>query len=313
VIGKTDDCASKINAVELRHLRYFITVADAGGFSRAARLLHVAQSAISEQIRDLEGELGVILLDRQNRQIRLTVQGEQFLKDARAVLESASRAVTNVQRTQRGEMGTLTIGFFVGGIRPHFPSLIREFRKIYPGIQVSLVEMAPGMQYPALQSGSIDVSFTRAMPAAHASQLRSEPWYTEPFYAVLLRSHPLARRKSLRIRELEQEVFVLNDRRYSPAVFDKIITLCAEAGFSPRIGATGSVSSGVIALVEAGEGVAVLPQGSRILSSAEIVWVPLADKGAVVDLVLAWSPKMERPALRSFLDLARKRRYQAKK
>ncbi|GGH07370.1 LysR family transcriptional regulator [Silvibacterium dinghuense] len=294
--------------MELRHLRYFITVAETGGFGRAAKLLHVAQSAISEQIRDLETELGVPLFDRQNRRIQLTYQGEQFLEDARAVMEQATRAVENVQRTQRGEVGKLTVGFFVGGMGPFFSAIIREFRRIYPGIQVSLVEMAPGMQYQALQAGTIDVSFTRTLPAVHASQLRSEPLRTEPFYAVLLRTHPLARQPSVFMRELAGETFILNDRRYSPAVFDKVITLCTEAGFSPKLGATGSVSSGVIALVEAGEGVAILPQGSRILGSEDIVWVPLADKGAVIDMVVAWSPKMERPALKSFLEMVRRRR-----
>ncbi|WP_446744985.1 LysR family transcriptional regulator [Silvibacterium acidisoli] len=294
--------------MELRHLRYFIAVAETGGFGRAARTLHVAQSAISEQIRDLEDELGLPLFDRQNRRIQLTYQGEQFLEDARAVLELTNRAITNLQRAQKGEVGKLAIGYFVGGLGPYFSPIIREFRRTYPGIQISLVEMAPGMQYQALQNGSIDVSFTRTLPAMHASQLRSVPLHTEPLYAVLLRTHPLAQRESLYMRELESEIFILNDRRYSPAVFDKVITLCTEAGFSPKIGTTGSVSSGVIALVEAEEGVAILPQGSRILSSADTVWVPLADKGAVVDLVLAWSPKMERPALQSFLDLVRKRK-----
>lgn len=301
-----------IDGMELRHLRYFIMVAETGGFSRAARLLHVAQSAISEQIRDLEHELGVPLFDRQNRRIRLSYQGEQFLEDARAVLDLANRAVANVQRTQRGEIGKLTIAFFVGGMGPFFSSIIREFRKTYPGIQVSLVEMAPGMQYQALQSGSIDVSFTRTLPATHASQLRSEQLHTEPFYAVMLRTHPLARQKSVYMRDLANEVFILNDRRYSPAFFDKVITLCTEAGFPPKMGPTGSVSSGVIALVEAGEGIAILPQGSRLLSSSDVVWIPLADKGAVIDLVLAWSPKMERPALRSFLELVRKRKRRDK-
>ncbi|MFT4112888.1 LysR family transcriptional regulator [Silvibacterium sp.] len=296
--------------MELRHLRYFTVVAETGGFGRAARMLHVAQSAISEQIRDLERELGVSLFNRENRRVRLTHEGEQFLEDARTVLDAANRAVTNMQRSQRGELGKLTVGFFVGGMGPFFSSIIREFRRVYPGIQVSLVEMAPGMQYQALQAGSIDVSFTRALPAIHASQLRSEPLRNEPFYAVLLRTHPLARKKTISIRELSEETFVLNDRRYSPAVFDKVITLCTEAGFSPKIGATGSVSSGVIALVEAGEGVAILPQGSRILSSSDIVWIPLSDKDAVIDMVLAWSPKLEQPALRSFLELVRRRRKQ---
>jgi DNA-binding transcriptional LysR family regulator len=130
-------------------------------------------------------------------------------------------------------------------------------------------------------------------------------------HAVLLKSHPLAKRRRIFVRQLAGERFILCDRTYSPAAFDKVITLCAEAGFSPRIGATATVSSGMMALVEAGEGVAILPQGAQILSSDELVFVPLADRAAFIDLVIAWSPQHETPVLRSFLDLARKNRKPA--
>lgn len=294
--------------MELRHLRYFIAVAENGGFAKAALFLHVAQSAISEQIRDLEGELGVSLFDRKNRRIRLTDHGEQFLEDAHAVLASADKAISNVQKSLRGEIGTLTIGFFVGGTGTFFPGLIKEFRHRFKNVQVSLVEMAPGMQHRALQSGVIDIGFTRPVQPVDAAVLRSEHFQTEPICAVLLKSHRLAKKRSLFIRELADEPFVVNDRKYSPAVFDKVITLCTEAGFSPRIGATATVGPGVIALVEAGEGVAILPRGSRALGSEELVFIPLADSAAYMDLVIAWCPQHESPVLRSFLELARKKR-----
>jgi DNA-binding transcriptional LysR family regulator len=283
--------------VELRHLRYFVAVAENRGFARAAVLLHVAQSAISEQIRDLEEELGASLFDRKNRRIRLTYHGEQFLEGARTVLASADRAVANVQKSLRGEVGTLTIGFFVGGTGTFFPRIIQEFRHLFKNVQVSLVELAPGMQHRALQNGTIDIGFTRPVHSADAAGLRSEHFRTDPICAVLLKSHPLAKRR-----------FVLNDRTYSPAVFDKVITLCAESGFSPRIGATATIGAGVIALVEAGEGVALLPAGSRALGGDELVFIPLADNAAFVDMVIAWSPQHESPVVRSFLELVRKKK-----
>ncbi len=150
--------------MELRHLRYFSAVAESGGFGRAAAVLRVAQSAISEQIGDLETELGVLLFDRKNRRIRLTYHGEKFLEDARAVLAAADKAVGNVQKSLRGEIGTLTIGFFVGGTGTFFPAIIKEFRLRFQDVQVSPVEMAPGMQHQALQAGTIDVGFTRPVP-----------------------------------------------------------------------------------------------------------------------------------------------------
>jgi DNA-binding transcriptional LysR family regulator len=294
--------------MELRHLRYFIAVAENSGFARAARLLHVSQSAISEQIRDLESELGVQLFNRKNRRIRLTGHGDQFLDDARAVVATADKAAANARKSLRGEIGTLTIGFFVGGTGTFFPRLIKEFRRRFEGVQVSLVELAPAMQHQALQAGVIDIGFTRPVQPADAPFLRSEHFQTERLCAVLLKSHRLAKKPRVHIRELAEERFILNDRKYSPAVFDKVIALCAEAGYSPRISATATVSPGILALVEAGEGVAILPQGARALSGQELVFVPLADRTAFIDMVIAWSPQHETPVLRSFLDLARRKR-----
>jgi DNA-binding transcriptional LysR family regulator len=291
--------------VELRHLRYFTAVAENGGFARAARLLHISQSAISEQ---MESELGIELLNRENRRIRLTDRGEHFLKDARAILTTAEKAVANVQKSLRGEIGTLTIGFFVGGTGTFFPRIIREFRRRFQGVQVSLVELAPAMQHQALQAGAIDVGFTRPIQPQYAAFLRSEPFHTEKLCVVLLKSHRLAKKHKISIRDLATEHFVLNDRKYSPLVFDRVIALCAEARYSPRISATATVSPGILALVEAGEGIAILAEGAQALSSDELVFVPLSDRSASVDMVIAWSPQNETPALRSFLELAKKKR-----
>jgi DNA-binding transcriptional LysR family regulator len=294
--------------VELRHLRYFISVAENHGFGRAALALNVSQSAISEQIADLESELGVALVDRQQRQIRLTVPGEKFLEDARAVIALANRAVENVHKSQQGEIGTLAIGFFVGGTGTLVPRIIKEFRRRYEEIHLTLVESAPALQHRALLAGTIDIAFTRPVQAAQSALLRSEHIQTEPLYAVVPITHRLAKKRSIRIAELADDTFVLNDRKHSPVVFDKVITLCAQAEITPRIGATATVGSGVITLVEAGEGVAILPEGSRSLGTDALVFIPLTDSGASVDLVIAWSVQHSNPVVQSFVELIRKRR-----
>jgi DNA-binding transcriptional LysR family regulator len=293
--------------MELRHLRYFVAVAENSGFGRAAQLLHVAQSAISEQVRDLEEELGAPLFDRNNRNIRLTPEGEIFLADAKEILAAVSKATANVKRSLQGEVGTLTIGFFAGGTGAFFPAIIKEFRSRFPEVQLKLVEMAPLMQHQALQAGTIDIGFTRVL-GPQVSALRSEHFLTERLYVVLPRTHRLAQAQQIAVKELSEEQFVLNDRGYSAPVFDKVITLCTEAGFSPRIRATGTVSSGILPLVEAGEGIAILPGGSRRLSSEELIFVPLSDRSAFVDLVIAWSPGSPSRVVQSFLDLVRKSR-----
>jgi DNA-binding transcriptional LysR family regulator len=268
----------------------------------------VAQSAISGQIRDLEEELGVPLFDRAKRQIRLTYHGERFLKDARNVLASADSAVANVQRSLRGEIGTLTIGFGLYSAGTFFSAIIKEFKRRFQDVQVSLEEMTPVMHHKALQAGTIDVAFTRPVQPLDAENLRFKHFHSEPIYAVMPKSHPLAKKRSILIRELANERFILNDRNQSPVTFDKIISLCREAGFSPRIAATSTAATGMIALVEAGEGVALLAQGAAVLRGNELVLVPLADRTAFIDLVIAWSPQHENPVLHSFLELAVKKR-----
>ena len=292
--------------MELRHLNYFVTIASTGGFGKASRNLHVSQSAISEQMRDLEEEVGAKLFDRSQRQIRLTTQGEVFLEGAQATLQAAERAVQAVRQSLRGEIGQLTIGFFVGGNGSYFPSVIREFRRCHEGVHVALVEMTPYGQVEALLRGDIDIAFTRPLPAHLHEQLSSKHVYTEPLYAVLPKDHPAAHQREVDIHSLQKERFVMVERSGSLVVFDKVLALCNEAGFSPNIAATATVSSGILALVEAGEGISIIPEGSRYLASKEIIFVPLAGASASVDLVMAWSPNRMNPVMRAFLTSATK-------
>ena len=180
----------------------------------------------------------------------------------------------------------------------------RGFKRRFPDVQVSLVEMSPAMHAKALQSGTIDIAFTRPAQPSNDATLHFEHFYSEPIHAVMLKSHPLANKRGIFIRELADERFILNDRNHSPVAFDKVISLCSDAGFSPRIGATASVGSGVMALVEAGEGVAVLSNAWR---GNEVAFVPLADRTAFMDLVIAWAPQHENPVVSSFLDVALKK------
>lgn len=285
-------------------MQYFITVASTGGFGRAARTLHVSQSAISEQVRDLEREVGAPLIDRSQRQIRLTTQGEVFLAGAQLTLHAAERAVQAVQQSMRGEIGKLTIGFFVGGNGSFFPAIIRKFRARHPDVHVSLIEMTPVRQVDALVRGDIDIAFTRPLPVRLHDQLSSKHVYTEPLYAVLPRTHAAAKQKEISLQSLEKERFVMVDRNGSLVVFDKILSLCTEAGFSPNIAATASASSGVLALVEAGEGISIIPEGSRFMATRETVFVPLSGTSASVDLVMAWSTDRLNAVMRSFLTSA---------
>jgi len=296
--------------MELRHLRYFCAVADHQGFSSSARALHVSQSAISEQVADLEREVGVALLVRGQQKTRLTLQGEVFLAEAKKVLAAADQAVETARRSARGEIGTLTIGFFNGGTGADVPAIIKNFRRRHPDVRVSVIDMVPGAQSQALIDGTLDVGFTRPLETPFDQLLRSELLYLDPLVAVFPKDHPLAR-GSVDLRRLARERFVLVARESSPSLFGKIIALCSEAGFSPQIVGTGVVWASVVLLVEAGEGIAILPSNMQQSASKDLVFCPLTNRGASIGLALAWSPMRDGPVLRSFLDLVRDYRRRA--
>jgi DNA-binding transcriptional LysR family regulator len=291
--------------MELRHLRYFCAVAEHQGFSRTARALRVSQSAISEQISDLEKEIGVTLLVRGRQETTLTPPGEIFLGEAKRVLAAADSAVETARRSARGEIGTLTIGFFNGGTGPEVPNVIRNFRRGHPGVRVSVVEMVPSEQSQALVDGSLDVGFTRPIEPPFDELLSSELMYLDPLIVALPKEHPQAR-GPVDLRKLAGERFVLVARETSQSLFGKIMALCSEAGFSPQIVATGLVWSSVVLLVQAGEGIAVLPSNVQQRGFLrDLAFCPLTDRGASIGLVMAWSSRREGPVQKAFLDLVR--------
>jgi DNA-binding transcriptional LysR family regulator len=293
--------------VELRHLKYFCAVAEHQGFSRSARELHVSQSAISEQISDLEREVGIPLLIRGQQKTTLTLSGEIFLREAKRVLAAADHAIETARRAARGEIGTLTVGFFNGGTGADVPEIIKTFRRLHPDVRVSVADMVPGLQSTALTNGSLDVGFTRPLETPFDQLLHSELLYLDPLVAVFPRDHPRAG-GSLDLRTLAREQFVLVARESSPSLYGKILALCSEAGFSPRVVSTAPAWASVALLVEAGEGVAILPSNLQHGASKNLAFCPLTNPGAAIGLTMAWSPQREGPVLKAFLNLVREYR-----
>ena len=291
--------------MELRHLRYFVAAAQLGSFTAAGRSLHVAQSAISEQIADLEQELGGPLLERGQRRLRLTAPGDVFLAEARRILETSDRAVELTRRSMRGQVGTLSVGFFLWGAGGFFPRIIREYRKLNPGIRLSLSEMQAPAQMEALTSGKIDVGFTRPLEPPFDTRLREDLLYQDPIVAVLPRTHPLAGNRKLQLAQLAGEPFVINDRANAPRLHDSILALCAGAGFSPNIVNASAMWSGVLTLVESGEGIALVPSGVRHLRTRDLVFCELLPSTSYVGLSLAWNPENAGPIQQGFLRLVR--------
>ena len=292
--------------MELRHLRYFIAVAECKGFSHAARRLYVSQSAISEQIGDLEREIGVELLSRNRRQVALTEQGIVFLQEAKKIVAAADRAVEMAQRSARGEIGTLRIGFFTNGVGEFFSSLIREFRREHPEVRLSLFEMAALQQMDALTNNAIDIAFTRPLDARFEGVLESELLFEEPIVAVLPREHPLAA-PTVKLSALASEPLVLIEREAWPSLFDTIITLCSQAGFSPHIANMSGRTPAVLTLVAAGEGISLMTAGVKRFLFKERVFCQLTPTSSM-GLVVAWRIRDNSRIVAAFLSLIRSRK-----
>ena len=290
--------------MELRHLRYLCAVAEHSTFSEAGRRLHISQSAISEQIADLEREVGGPLLYRNSGRTRLTPQGQLFLAEARKTLAAADRALEITQRSLLGQVGSLGIGFFLWGAGGFFARIIRDYRKLYPGIKLSLYEMRTPEQMEALTAGKIDIAFARPLEPPFDQSLRAELLYRDPIVVVLPRDHPLAG-KPISIASLVTERLVLCDRQMTPALYDGIVALCSAAGFSPNIVNTAATWSSVLTLVESGEGIALVPSGVRYLRPTGVVFSPLVPQELYMGLSVAWNPHNEDPIQQNFLRLVR--------
>ena len=290
--------------IELRHLRYFAAVAEYGTFRAASQRLHVSQSAISEQIADLEQELGGALLDRGQRSTRLTAEGRIFLAEARKTLAAADHAADVTRRSFSGQEGTLAIGFFSWGTGDFFARIIREYRRLRPQIKLTLLEMHTHLQMAAFESGKIDVGFTRPLEPPYDRLLRSELVYNDPIVAVMPRDHPLAG-GPVEIAALARERFVMCERQTTPVLYDSMIGLCTGAGFSPEVVNSSSTWSGIMTLVESGEGIALVPSGARHVRTPGLAFCELLPATTHVGLSIAWDPGNEGPVVQDFLKLVR--------
>jgi DNA-binding transcriptional LysR family regulator len=204
----------------------------------------------------------------------------------------------------QGQVGTLAIGFFLWGAGSFFARLIRDYRKLYPEIKLSLFEMHTPEQMEALGSGKIDVGFTRPLEPPFNRIFSAELLFKDPIVVVLPRDHPLAG-KPISVAALAAESFVVCDREAAPALFDSILALCSSSGFSPHIVNASATWAGVLTLVESGEGVALVPSGVRYLRTPGVAFSPLVPKTTHVGLSITWNPQHEGPIQKGFLRLVR--------
>ncbi len=290
--------------MELRHLRYFIAVAEELHFGRAAEHLGISQPPLSQQIQALEEEIGARLFERTNRRVELTDAGRLFLDESRQVLAQVDKAVLLARRAHLGELGELKIGFTSSApFTSTIPSSIHAFRKAYPDVHLDLQEMSSRQVLKALLEESLQVGVIRplALPdAVHWVEL-----FREPLVAVLRADHPLAAgsEDGLAIAALAEEPFVFFPRSYGTGLYDQVIALTRQAGFSPRIAQEASEAMTIIGLVSAGLGVSILPASFRRTRVDGVVYRTLSDPEATTAVWLIRRQNEGSPLALSFIDL----------
>jgi DNA-binding transcriptional LysR family regulator len=243
--------------IELRHLRYFLAVAETLHFSKAAQFLGIAQPPLSQQIKRLEQLLGHRLFDRTTRGVKLTLAGQLLAERARSTIEKVQDDLAQVRRLGRGEEGTLTVGFSGSVMFTDLPAAIESYRRRYPKVELRLRELATAAQIAGLLTGTLDLAFLRDADPSEGIQIST--LIKERYVAVLPEAHRLARKRSLRVRDLEKEPFILFARRMGPLAFDRTVACCEGNGFRPKIVQDAPQWPTLVRLVSAGLGVSLAP------------------------------------------------------
>ena len=288
--------------MELKHLKSFLAVAERLSFIRAAEHLHLSQPALSSQIQHLEDELGVKLLYRTRRIVRLTPEGEVFVEEARATLARADRAMERVRKASRGEVGHLRIAFVSSAALEIVPRIVTLARRKLPNVSLDIRNMRTSLQLQGFRENTIDIGFLR-LPLQDDT-LRLQVIHREPFVIVLPAAHPLARRARIKLTDLRNEPFVAYGRQWAPGFFDLIVRMCTDSGFSPNIVQETGEMYTATALVAAGVGIAILPRSIVLAQRKDIVLKPISPRIAISEIAVATRKDRDTPLLRAFLAIA---------
>jgi DNA-binding transcriptional LysR family regulator len=291
--------------MELRHLRYFVAVAEELSFTRAAAKLHLAQPSLTRQIQNLEEELGVRLLDRGRNQVSLTEEGRGFLADARRLVALSLESVKAVQRFSRGESVQLNLGYLFKFNFDLLPATLATFYQACPDVAVNLFDMSPAEQLRALETRKIDLGFVglRAS-AANVSALAWQCVAHHDVVVVLPANHPLAKRNKIKLSELKSLFFVAMSEETHPGSRDWLSAICHEAGFVPRILQDVELEAGLMTFVAEGLGVTLAREQIKNLPHPGVVFRPLAT-AAKADYWIAWHRENHSKALAQYVEIVR--------
>jgi DNA-binding transcriptional LysR family regulator len=288
--------------MELRHLRYFVAVADALSFTKGAQTLHLAQPSLTRQIKDLEQEIGVRLLDRTRKGVSLTPEGKSFLVDAKRVLHLSGEIVKSVQRLSRHEATPLNIGYVANLFYDLLPITLASFQRSFPTVPINLFDMTCGDQFRALNDGKIDCGFVGPQEAIAelGFQFRSIASYET--VAALARNNPLAKKPIIKLKELKPSFFIGMSEVSYPGYRRWLQQTCMRVGFSPKVLQDVEIERTLIQAVAAGLGVALLPDQVKKLPHENVVFRPLTPR-VMTESCIAWKADNPSGALKAYVNI----------
>jgi|SRR5215472_291925 len=290
--------------MDTRRIRYFVVTAEELHFGRAARRLGISQPPLSQQIRALEDELGVTLLERNQRNVSLTAAGAVLLSEGRKILSSLDQARSLTMRAAQGLHGSLSVGFITPTEYSFLPALVRSYQQKFPGIALQLHELMTDTQIENLKSGTIDIGLVGG-PFDHPD-FECQEIMREPLIAAIPADHMLAKGSSpISIKRLESEALIMFPREIAPILFDQVIVFCRNAGFSPRLSHEIRQSQAIVSLVSAGLGIGIVPASIRHLLRKGVVYRRFMERTPSAAISIAWQSHQPSQAIINFVRLAR--------
>ena len=290
--------------MELRHLRYFVAVAEDLNFTKAAAKLHLAQPSLTRQIHNLEEEIGVRLLSRTKSHVALTEEGRSFLVDARRILALATESILAVQRLGRGETGQLNIAYLSNFDFELLPETLAAFRQTFPHVALNLFDMTPAEQVRALEARKIDLGFVGLPPPAGARQLTWESIARQRTIVVLPVKHPLARKRQIKLTDLKTMFFVGLSEKTHPGFRDWLHATCQQAGFTPRILQDAELEPALMTFVAEGLGVSLAREHIKKLAHPGVALRPLTP-AVKSDYCIAWNRDNDSKALHQYIEMVK--------
>jgi DNA-binding transcriptional LysR family regulator len=274
--------------MKFRQLQFFMAVAEELSFSRAALKLHVAQPSLSTQIKALEDEVGARLFERDKRHVSLTPAGRRFQSRVAPVLSLADSAKTEARSTERGQLGTIDLGYTaLSMFSTALPHAIRRFRQQVPNVVITLRELTSLEQLHELGERTLDVGVLRKVDVSPPKGISIVEWYRTPLVAAIPKDHPRAASDALSLADLKNEAFIMYPRQAGTGIYWQVMNLCTTAGFRPRVVKEVLESSTIIGLVAAGVGIAIVPADMNCIRFSGVVYRRISDPGAYSTLHLA--------------------------